>query len=174
VSPAGLSSAPVPAPGGADHVRGSGPEVILYLDLACPACAALWGRVRALPLRVCVRHFPLAGQRPRSPALHQATEAAARQSERAFWELWDSLLADPAHSDDPHLWARAEQLGLDLGRFERDRRSPEVAERVREDFRSGIRAGVSGTPAGFAQGRALGSVLGEALARLAGTAGRGL
>ena len=28
----------------------------------------------------------------------------------------------PRHTDDPHLWERARTLGLDLERFERDRR----------------------------------------------------
>jgi predicted DsbA family dithiol-disulfide isomerase len=59
----------------------------------------------------------------------------------------DSLYADRGRVDDPHLWARAERLGLDLGRFEADRRSEAVAMRVRGDFESGIRAGVTGTPA---------------------------
>ena len=59
----------------------------------------------------------------------------------------DSLYADRGRVDDPHLWERAERLGLDLDRFEADRRSAEVAARVRRDFESGIRAGVSGTPA---------------------------
>jgi predicted DsbA family dithiol-disulfide isomerase len=62
----------------------------------------------------------------------------------------DSLYADRAHVDDPHLWQRAEDLGLDLDRFEVDRRSAVVAERVRRDFESGIRAGVTITPAIFA------------------------
>jgi predicted DsbA family dithiol-disulfide isomerase len=44
---------------------------------------------------------------------------------------------------------RAERLGLDLERFEADRRSDAVATRVRRDFESGIRAGVTGTPAIF-------------------------
>ena len=155
-----LGSAPVPAIGAGDHVRGSGPEAILYLDLACPDCAQLWAAVRGLPLRICVRHFPLPGKRPRSPALHAAAEAAAGQGgEEVFWELWDSLLADPSHHDDPHLWERAERAGLDLARFDADRRSAAVAERVQADFRSGIRAGVSGTPAGFAGGRMLGTDL---------------
>jgi predicted DsbA family dithiol-disulfide isomerase len=42
-----------------------------------------------------------------------------------------------------------ERLGLDLDRFEADRRSDRVAARVRRDFESGIRAGVTGTPATF-------------------------
>ncbi len=61
----------------------------------------------------------------------------------------DSLYADRGRVDDPHLWERAERLGLDLGRFETDRRSDEVAARVRRDFESGIRGGVTGTPAIF-------------------------
>lgn len=61
----------------------------------------------------------------------------------------DSIYADRSHVDDPHLWQRAERLDLDLERFEADRRSAEVAGRVRRDFESGIRAGVTGTPALF-------------------------
>jgi hypothetical protein len=48
-----------------------------------------------------------------------------------------------------------EERGLDLDRFEVDRRSDEVAARIRTDFESGIRAGVTGTPAVFALGSSL-------------------
>ena len=152
-----LTSAAVPAIGPADHARGDGPEAIVYIDLACPQCAAAWGRIRELPLRLCVRHFPLAAKRPRSPALHAAAEAAASQREDAFWAMVDSIYADHGHQDDPHLWERARALGLDLERFERERRSEAVAARVRVDFESGIRAGVTGTPTAFAHGARLGA-----------------
>lgn len=158
-----LGSAP-PAPiGGDDHVCGEGAAAIIYLDLACPRCAGAWAGIRELRLRICVRHFPVASKRPRSPALHAAAEAAALQSEQAFWGLWNSLLEDRAHVDDPHLWERAERLGLDVGRFDRDRRSDAVAERVGRDFRSGIRAGVTATPAAFVDAEA---VIGELPAAL--------
>ena len=148
-----LGSAAVPEPGEADHLRGSGPTVIVYFDLACPRCAGLWSRIVELPLRLCVRHFPVSSKRPRAPALHAAAEAVGLQSGDAFWPFWDSLLSDRAHVDDPHLWRRIEELGLDLDRYESDRRSAEVEERVRRDFRSGIRAGVTATPAAFSSGR---------------------
>jgi predicted DsbA family dithiol-disulfide isomerase len=61
----------------------------------------------------------------------------------------DSLYEDRGHVDDPHLWQRAERMGLDLECFEADRRSDAVAARVRRDFESGIRGGVTGTPALF-------------------------
>lgn len=67
----------------------------------------------------------------------------------AFFEMVDSLYEDRGHVDDPHLWQRVERLGLDLERFEEDRRSGAVGDRVRRDFESGIRAGVTNTPALF-------------------------
>ena len=66
--------------------------------------------------------------------------------------MHDSLFGDQARLEDPHLWARAEALGLDLDRFEADRRSAEVGARVKRDFRSGVRAGVVTTPTLFAWG----------------------
>jgi protein-disulfide isomerase len=167
-SPTELTSAAVPPIGAADHVRGDGPEAIVYIDLACPHCAATWPAIGALALRLCVRHFPLTSKRPRSAALHAAAEAAGRQRAEAFWAMVDSIYGDQGHQDDPHLWARAKALGLDLERFEAERRSDLVAERVRADFESGIRAGVTGTPTGFPGGEPVVSDLGaelEALAR---------
>jgi protein-disulfide isomerase len=162
-----LTSAAVPPIGEADHVRGAGPDAILYLDLACPACAVTWGAVRELPLRLCFRHFPLASRRPRSPALHAAAEACAAQREEAFWEFVDSIYADQGHVDDPHLWERARALGLDLERFERDRRSDPHAARVRRDVESAIRAGVVGTPTAHAAGGLIADDVAGALGRLA-------
>jgi protein-disulfide isomerase len=142
-----LTSASVPPIGDDDHVAGEGEELILYADFACPACAAAWPRIRALPVRLCLRHFPMASKHPRAPALHAAAEAASAQG--AFWEMVDSLYADRGRIDDPHLWERAERFGLALERFDADRRSGEVETRVRRDFESGVRAGVSGTPTAF-------------------------
>lgn len=160
----------MPAVGPEDHVRGpaSAAEVVVYIDLACPRCAAAWETISSLRLRICVRHFPVASQRSRAPALHAAAEAAAQLGgEDAFWSIWDSLLGDQAHNDDPHLWQRATALGLELEEFERVRRSDAVAERVRRDFRAGIRAGVIGTPSAFSAGREIRGGLSEQLAALA-------
>jgi protein-disulfide isomerase len=143
-----LTSASVPPIGPEDHVRGEGKEgLIVYADLGCPHCAAGWAEIAARPGRVAFRHFPVASKHPRSPALHAAAEAAGAQGR--FFAMVDSLYADRGRVDDPHLWQRAERLGLDLGRFERERRSPDLAARVRRDFQSGVRAGVAGTPALF-------------------------
>jgi len=160
-----LTSASVPPIGGDDHVTGEGVEAIVYADFGCPYCAAGWGQLRQLPLRLCLRHFPMASKHPRAPALHAAAEAAGAQD--AFWEMCDSLYADRGRVDDPHLWERAERFGLDLEQFRRDSRSDAVRERIERDFVSGIRAGVGGTPWVFAGGRA---IQGDVIAELAAIA----
>jgi len=142
-----LSSAPIPPIGPDDHVRGEGEAIIVYSDLGCPHCAGAWERLRTEPRRVVFRHFPVSSKHPRSPALHMAAEAAGAQGR--FFEMVDSLYAERGRVDDPHLWERAERLGLDLERFEAERRAEETRLRVRRDFESGIRAGVTATPAVF-------------------------
>ncbi len=108
-----------------DHARGEGEELVVYADLGCPHCAGRWERIRELPAAVVFRHFPVASKHPRAPALHAAAEAAGGQGR--FFEMVDSIYADRGRVDDPHLWARAERLGLDLDRFEADRRSEQVS-----------------------------------------------
>jgi protein-disulfide isomerase len=148
-----LRSAPVPPPREDDHVRGAAhwPLVLFYGDFACPHCAVAHTRLREAPLRVAFRHFALRAKHPRAIALAQAAEAAALQG--AFWEMHDALYGDQGRLDDPHLWERVRRLGLDLDRFEADRRSDAVAERVQRDVREALRAGATATPTLFVHGR---------------------
>jgi protein-disulfide isomerase len=149
-----LGSAPVPPLSAGDHVRGpaDSPLVIEYGDFECPYCAVLSGRLAERRLRRVFRHFPVRSSHPRAWAAACAAEAAGLQAR--FWEMHDSLFADQGRLEDPHLWERARTLGIDLERFDADRRSDAVLARVRADFDSGVRAGVVTTPTVFAGGRA--------------------
>jgi protein-disulfide isomerase len=149
-----LTSAAIPAVASDDHRRGDGERLIVYADLGCPHCAAVWSRIEALDAELVFRHFPVTSKHPRSAALHAAAEAAGGQG--AFFEFVDSVFADRGRVDDPHLWERAERFGLNLEQFEADRRSEAIAQRVRRDFESGIRAGVVATPALFRARRPVG------------------
>jgi protein-disulfide isomerase len=126
--------------------------VVEYGDYECPYCAQADALLAERPVRRVFRHFPVVSKHPRARVLAAAAEAAGLQG--AYWEFHDSLYADQGRLDDPHLWDRVRQLGLDLGRFESDRRSDAVAERVQQDFHSGVRAGVVTTPTLFVDGRA--------------------
>ena len=141
--------------------------MIEYGDYECPYCAQADVLLAGLPVRRVFRHFPVVSKHPRARVLAHAAEAAALQG--AYWEFHDSLYGDQGRLDDPHLWDRARRLGLDLDRFEGDRRSQAVAERVQRDFLSGVRAGVVTTPTLFVGGVAHSGVPdAELLARLGG------
>jgi protein-disulfide isomerase len=148
-----LSSAPLPPIAPDDHVLGSGsgePRLIIYADYECPYCAALDARMRSGDEAWAFRHFPVRSKHPRAWAAACAAEAAALQGR--FAAMHASLYGDQARLEDPHLWERARALGLDVERFDADRRSEGVAARVRRDFESGIRAGVVTTPTVFEHG----------------------
>jgi protein-disulfide isomerase len=132
-----------------DYVRGPdiAPLVVVYADFTCPRCALAWERLRGAPLRVCLRHFALRAKHPRAVALACAAEAAAAQG--AFWTFADAIFSDPGRTDDPHLWAWCAGAGLDVDRFERDRRADRAAARVKRDTTGAIHAGVTATPTLF-------------------------
>jgi protein-disulfide isomerase len=138
--------------------------VIEYADLECPYCAKAHLILKQMPITRVFRHFPVTSKHPRARILAAAAEAAGLQGK--FWDMHDSLLEDQGHLDDPHLWDRAERFGLDVDRFEADRRSATVAERVERDFRSGIRAGVATTPTQFVNGTAYPGIPGASLRAL--------
>lgn len=141
-----LTSASAPALRDDDHVRGPDGArlVIVYADLACPHCAVAHERLRAADLRVCLRHFALRTRHPRALPLAHAAEAASAQG--AFWPFVDAVYGDQGRIDDPHLWAKARELGLDVDRFDVDRRGGAAGKRVARDVRDGLRAGVAQTP----------------------------
>ncbi len=124
--------------------------MIEYADFECPFCAVLSLRLAERTLRRVFRHFPVRTSHPRAWPAACAAEAAGLQGR--FWEMHDLLFADQGRLEDPHLWERAEALGLDLDRFETDRRSDAVKARVKRDFDSGLRGGVVTTPSLFTSG----------------------
>jgi protein-disulfide isomerase len=133
-----------------DHVRGdpSGTLILFYADFTCPRCTVAYARLTEVGAHIAFRHLALRAKHERAVAVALAVEAAAAQG--AFWEFCDALYADPGRLDDPHLWDRVRALGLDLARFEEDRRSPQIAERVQRDVRTALAAGATTTPTLFA------------------------
>jgi len=140
-----LSSLPVGPVDSDDHVRGTaGDALIVYAEFSCPECAVAAERIRASDRSVCFRHFALESRSALAVKLAIASESAARQG--MFWEFHDSLFADQGRLDDPHLWQRCELLGIDLDRFEADRRDPLLADKVASQATAAMRAGATGAP----------------------------
>lgn len=127
-----------------------------YGDLQCPECGRAYPETKAAlaalgdRVRFVFRHFPLASLHPRAQAAAQAAEAAGAQGR--FWEMADLLLTHQSQLDDEDLRRYAEQLGLDLDRFDHELRTEAYRDQVRQHRRAGIGDGVNGTPTFYVNG----------------------
>jgi protein-disulfide isomerase len=142
-----------------DHVRGSsaGRLIVEYGDYECPYSRAAFREIERVErrlgdaVRFAFRHYPLTDIHPHALAASAAAEAAARQGR--FWQMHDSLFRHQSRLEDDDLGRYAEQLELDVARFESDRTDPDVLARVRRDVDSGDASGeVLGTPTIFIDG----------------------
>lgn len=153
-----LRTAAPPPVGADDHVRGDegGAPILFYADFTCPRCALAHARLTQAGVHVVFRHMALRAKHQRAVPVACAAEAAAAQGH--FWEFADALYADQGRLDDPHLWRRARELGLDVARFDEERRGTRAAARVQRDTRAALAAGATTTPTLFAGGTLLSGV----------------
>jgi protein-disulfide isomerase len=142
-----------------DHLQGNPAapvELVEYGDYQCPHCGRAYPIVKRLQeqlgdqLKFVFRNFPLAKIHPEATMAAIATEAAARQDK--FWEMHDTVFENQEYLDKESLLEMADELGLDIQRFEKDLADPALAEKVEADFESGIRSGVNATPTFFING----------------------
>lgn len=143
-----------------DHVQGpaDAPVTLLeYGDYQCPYCGQADQAVKAVQqrlggnLRYAFRNFPLTQVHPYAYGAALAAEAAGAQGK--FWEMHDLLYANQNALDEESLLRYAQQLGLDMQRFQHALRTDEYAGKIRSDMESGLRSGVQGTPTFFVNGR---------------------
>jgi len=142
-----------------DHARGptAGRVILEYGDYECPYSRQAFRAIEVVEqrlsgrVRFVFRHFPLVQIHPHAFGAAAAAEAAALQDR--FWAM-HTLLFQWRHSlEDDDLGQYAEQLGLDVSRFDEDRAGPEVRRRIRRDVESGLASGeVRGTPTLFIDG----------------------
>jgi len=129
--------------------------LVEFFDYGCPACGGLKPvldqvlRENQGRLKVYYKMFPLVTKHPDSFGAAQA--AVAAQAQGKFHEMHD-LIFDKvgAHKKDD-LRGYAQQLGLDMAKFDADFAAAEP--RVRADMKDGEDVGVDGTPALFLNGR---------------------
>jgi protein-disulfide isomerase len=142
-----------------DHVRGdrAGTLILEYGDFECPYSRQAYREIQKVEgalgdrVRFAFRHFPLTDLHPHALAAAKAAEAAAAQGR--YWAMHDTLFHRQKALEDDDLRRYAEELGLDLVAFDRDRDSTAVMDRIWRDVDSGTRTGqVEGTPTLFIEG----------------------
>jgi protein-disulfide isomerase len=100
-------------------------------------------------VRLVFRYFALRGQGGAYPA---AEAALCAEEQEQFWPYHDLLFANPRALKNEDLLGYAEELGLDLERFEQCVAEGKYRGQIEADTREARSLGVSGTPAFFVNG----------------------
>jgi protein-disulfide isomerase len=142
-----------------DHARGptAGRLILEYGDYECPYSRQAFRAIEYVEqklsgrVRFAYRHFPLVQIHSHAFGAAAAAEAAALQG--SFWAMHELLFQSQHALEDDHLLQYAEQLDLDVARFDEDRVGPDVRLRIRRDVETGLAsAEVRGTPTLFIDG----------------------
>lgn len=139
-------------------------DVVVFTDYQCPFCARVHPLMKELTtdpqtgdrVTVVYKQFPLAFHKQAEPAALAAL-AAREQGEAFFWAFSEKLF-EHQRALGPEKYSQiAQEVGLDLGRFERDlrRNKGRYADEVNRDKADGANARVRGTPTIFVNGWAL-------------------
>ena len=100
-------------------------------------------------VRVVFKHNPL-GFHPNALPAAKASMAAHMQGK--FWEFHDKLFANQKGLGDAYYAQVAQELGLDMAKWEADRQSQAVLDRIQHDQKAVVSLGAGGTPAFFING----------------------
>ncbi|HEV2704915.1 MAG TPA: thioredoxin domain-containing protein [Pyrinomonadaceae bacterium] len=130
--------------------------IVEFTDYQCPFCAKAQETVRQLlelypgKIRHVVKNLPL-GFHDHATSAAVAALAAGRQGK--FWEFRQLLFENQQAMSESDLTRYARQLGLDMQRFEADRKDPALGELVARDVKEAAAAGANGTPTFFINGQ---------------------
>ena len=103
-------------------------------------------------MKLVFKNFPLRNHKFAWPA---AIAALAANKQGKFWELHDQLYENYNRLSDQKIREIAQQVGLDMEKFDKDMKDPELKAIVERDFQEGARVGVRGIPTIFVNGRQL-------------------
>jgi protein-disulfide isomerase len=147
-------------PVGQSSVRGAQDApitIVEFSDYQCPFCARsepiINDVLKEYPgkVRFVYKHLPLVSIHPNAMGASQAAVAAGKQGK--FWEMHDLLFANQRALQPEKLKEYAQQLELDVAKFEADMASAEVKSAIRDDMNLSKKAGVRGTPTIFLNGK---------------------
>jgi protein-disulfide isomerase len=132
--------------------------ITVFSDFQCPYCSRLVPFIDAVlaqnpdKVRVVFKQFPL---RMHNFALPAALGSLAAREQGKFWPMHDLLFANSSQLSDEKIRSLAQQVGLDLARFDKDRNDKRLRDEVQRDMELGQKAGVQGTPSVFVNGKLL-------------------
>ncbi|MEE8541554.1 MAG: thioredoxin domain-containing protein [Desulfobacterales bacterium] len=143
--------------------------LVVFASFQCPGCRTF--ALNIAPrlasrfedgLAVIFKNFPLGKdcnpelQVDMQPwACEAAWTAEAARKQGKFWPFHDAIFALGLNGGEETIMQIARNIGLDMERFETDRRDQSTLAKVKADVALGRRLGIDGTPTVFLNGRQL-------------------
>jgi protein-disulfide isomerase len=120
-----------------------------FSDFQCPYCAKAHEALKQIrstvpSLHLAYKFLPLTNIHPEALAAAKAAWAAAQQDK--FWQYHDALFDRQSELGESLYSEIANQLGLNLSRFNRDRASAEAQQQIDADVALAEQLQVMGTP----------------------------
>merc|ERR1739838_155351 len=121
-----------------------------FSDFQCPFCAKVQKNLKEFMdkhedrVTLVFKHLPLTRIHPQ--AIPAAKAAWAAQQQGRFWEYHDALFDQQDKLEEQLYIDIANNLGLDIDKFNSDRQSQEAIASIETDFKLAQKIGISGTP----------------------------
>jgi protein-disulfide isomerase len=122
-----------------------------FFDYNCGYCKRAMADMLTLmkddaKLKVVLKEFPVLG--PGSVEAAQVAVAVRMQDTtgKKYLEFHQRLLGGRGQADKVHALAAAKDVGMDMGRLEKDLNSPEIKATMEENFKLAEALGLNGTP----------------------------
>ena len=153
-------------PGDGPALGGKKPKVTIveWSDFQCPFCSRVEPTLKQIrdtykdDVRIVWRNEPLPFHPNALPAA-KAAMAAARQGSDKFWKMHDLMFGHQQELSEAKYEEWAREIGLDLGRWKKDKDSPEIAALIEKDSSYGQSVGADGTPTFFINGKLISGAL---------------
>jgi protein-disulfide isomerase len=133
--------------------------IVEFSEFQCPFCHRVQATLKQLlerypgKVKLVHRDFPLDSLHPLARRASEAARCANDQ--RKFWEYHDAVFSHFPQASPGDLKKYAEEVGLDVAKFEGCLSGGVHKAAVQRDIDDGSRLGVTGTPAFFINGRLL-------------------
>ena len=130
--------------------------MIAFSEFQCPFCARAEKTTEQLlkdydgKIKYVFRSY-LLPMHSKAPLAHAAAYAAGRQGK--FWEMHDKIFANNRQLDEDTFKGYAQELGLNMAKFEKDMKDPDISKEWEDDKVEAGKQGVRSTPTFFINGK---------------------
>jgi protein-disulfide isomerase len=123
--------------------------VVEFSDFQCPFCQAAYHSLNSFHTKhpevlIAYKHFPLVQIHDQAMPAAQAAWAAQQQGK--FWEYHNQLFEHQDALNEGLYTQLAQEVGLNMKRFDRDRNSAAATKAISDDLKLADVIGVEGTP----------------------------